>query len=153
MTIKQRILGILSLTVAFMGCGSGDSGGHDDAFVGTWQFTSGTTTTTCAGQSETEISAGNLTLSTGISSDLVMMEDDCSLRFDIVGDTASLLPGQVCSTITNGASVNLTFTAMTFTVNGLMADLSRSCTITVAAPSGNIACTYTETAKLQKVSK
>jgi hypothetical protein len=154
MTKQYVILGILSLTVAFgAGCGSSDGFGREEDFVGTWQYTSGTRTTTCAGQSQTEIATGNLALSTGISSDLVMVDETCSLRFDIIGNTASLIPGQSCNAISNGSSMSIAFTALTITVDALIADMSRSATITVAGPTGTIACTYTETAKLQKISK
>jgi hypothetical protein len=150
---RGRILGLVfALCSAAAGCG-GDEGGATDGFVGTWNYTSGTSTSDCTGQPTTMMLTGSTTISKGISSPLVVVDDGCTLLLDVTGTTASARPSQQCSETSQGVNTTLKFKAYSFTVNGIVADESGSADVAVTGPGGAINCTYTSTGKLMKVSK
>jgi len=74
------------------GCG-GDEGGAE-LFVGSWMITSGTETLQCQslGVNDTSPVTGTTTISKGIDSPLVVVEDGCTTKYDVNGATASRPP-------------------------------------------------------------
>jgi hypothetical protein len=152
--MTKNLCGVaLAVVLGVAGCGGGEDGASVDNFVGTWNYTSGTSTTNCGGQSQTDMLTGGTTFSKGISSALVSSADGCTLQLDVNGSTASAKSGQECNQTSQGATVTLKLTAYTFTVNGIVADESASATLTGNGPGGTVNCTYTSTGKLMKISK
>ena len=122
--------------LAMAGCGSSDSGGSDK-FVGTWKFTSGTTTINCPGLAvQTEPVTGNISVNQGSTSDLVMVDEQCSLKFDVkASTTASAVPAQSCTvTGTDGTMVSTFNDAVMSSQDGATAHWSA--TLTMAITSG-----------------
>src|SRR5436190_1615306 len=95
----------LLAALGLWGCG----GGSDDtgAFVGSWQYSSGTMTTTCQGQGPVVNQlSGTVTVSKGISSPLVIVNPTCTLKITPNGTAATLDPaGQICPP-TNGTTAD-----------------------------------------------
>jgi hypothetical protein len=155
---RSRSVSTLGLVAIFYaaslaGCGGGDDSGGVDGFVGTWNYSSGTSTTNCGGQSETDMLTGGVTLSKGVSSPLVSLSDGCNLLLDVTGSTATARPGQECSMTKNGVNATAKFTAYSFTINGIVADESGSGTLMASGAGGSVNCTVTSSGKLTKVSK
>jgi hypothetical protein len=148
-----RTLGLLVVCAAVTGGCGGDDGGGVDSFVGTWNYTSGTSTTDCNGMPATMQLSGSTTISKGIASPLVVVDGTCNLLLDVTGTTASARPGQQCSETDQGVNTTLKFKAYAFTVNGIVADESGSADVSATGPGGSINCTYTSTGKLMKISK
>jgi hypothetical protein len=144
---------VIAGALAVVGCGGDDEDGGSGSFVGTWKYTSGTETSNCGGQSSTDMLMGNVTINKGISSPLILVDGNCSLLLDVNGSTASARPSQECVGISGGNSVTLKVTAYTFTVNGTIATESQSATAQVATPGGSVACTYTASGMLMKISQ
>jgi hypothetical protein len=140
---------VSALGLASCGSSSTDS----SKFVGTWQFTSGTLTINCPGlATSTQAVTGNVTVSAGSTSDLVVVDSQCSLKLTVSGGTASAPPSQMCTT-TDATSTEVdTFSAVVFsTADGKTAHLST--TFTAAYTEGGVSetCTATESADLQKL--
>jgi hypothetical protein len=126
--------------------------GCDDArfgeFVGTWRFEPGSTgLTACSdGSSATDPLTGGPRLEEGSDSDLIRVTEDCSILFDVEGDTASALAGQTCEgTTDSGVNFMGVFDSDVYTLEGdgmmredatvsvTFADLPVTCTLTIAA--------------------
>jgi hypothetical protein len=154
--MKVSVLGmgmIMGLALAGLGCG--EEGADATPFVGAWKYTSGTETTNCGGQSTTDMLTGNVSLQKGIASPLVSVDNEsgCNLALDVTGSTASARSGQECMVTESGIAVTIKITAYSFTVNGVVADESRSASYQFSGPTGNVNCTYTSTGRLMKVSQ
>jgi hypothetical protein len=151
----RAMVGILASVAALAAASCGSDGDGTDDFVGTWNYTSGTSTTNCGpGTSSTEMVTGSTTLMRGIASALVSVDDGCTIALDVTGNTASARPGQQCSVTEDGTNVTIRFDSYTFTINGIVADESGSATLMGTGPGGVIVnCTYTMSAKLMKVSR
>lgn len=135
------LVGVLSATA---GCSSTDD------FVGSWKYTSGTMTTNCQGDSSTDALTGNITINEGSSSDLVLVDDECSLKLTIDGDKATLDGSQTC--VSAGGEISLTFTSFTFTTDdGETARLSSSGTATVSTGGASVTCTLSGSGDLEKL--
>ncbi|MEO5768377.1 MAG: hypothetical protein ABIS92_08500 [Polyangia bacterium] len=157
---------ILSLVVAGMfagtsGCGSdsksatldGGDGKSLSRFIGTWKPTTGTGTTTCAGQSSTKPVTDNTVWAAGVSSDLVQTDGSCALLANVTGSTASALPSQSCTQMDGTTTATLSVTAYTFS---LSADGQTATESGSAAITGNIggvaaSCSFLITAAYQKI--
>jgi hypothetical protein len=101
------------------GCG-GDGGAEKDlqALLGTWTYTSGTTTLTCTGVAPMSIPlSGGFTFEAGTDSDLVGVPTgkNCPLKFDVAGSVASLRPGQSCEFVDG---INVTLSSWKVTSDG-----------------------------------
>lgn len=139
--------------LAMAGCGSSDSGGSD-RFVGTWKFTSGTLTVNCPGMAvETVPVTGNLVVNEGSTSDLVVVDDQCSLKFDIKGSTtASAIPAQSCTTTgTNGTEVDTFNEVVMSSQDGATAHVSATFTAAITSGGQSITCQATQSADLVKL--
>jgi hypothetical protein len=149
---KVFAIGVVAL--AAVGCDDSDEGGGDTMkFIGTWMYTSGTSTSNCGGTSETEQLTGNVTIQKGVSSPLVSVDEGCSIALDVNGNTAQSRPGQECSQTEQGVQLTFKITAYTFTVNGVVADESGSGQISATGPGGSINCNLTSTGRLTKLSQ
>lgn len=109
-----------TLLLAAAACGGSDD--RVDAFLGTWTYAAGSTSTVdCdndAGDS-TEMLTTTFSISSGTESDLIIVADGrCApLRFDVSGSTASLQAGQTCEIMDSGVTVSTTFNTGTATLD------------------------------------
>jgi hypothetical protein len=144
---------IAAVALTAVACDDSDEGGGTSQFIGTWKYTSGTSTSNCGGTSETEQLTGNVSIQKGVSSPLVSISEGCTIALDVNGNTASSRSGQECSANEGGVNVTVKFTAYTFTVNGVVADESGSAQISASGAGGSINCNLTSTGKLSKISQ
>lgn len=123
-----------------------------DDFVGSWKYSSGTITTNCEGNSDTEGLTGNITINEGSSSDLVLVDEDCSLKLKVDGEKATLDGSQTCTTSLEGGTLSLTVNSFTFTTDdGETARLSSSGTATLSSGGSAVTCTVTSSGDLDKL--
>lgn len=143
---SSRVMILAGVLTAAVGCS-----GTDD-FVGSWKYTSGTETWNCEGESSTEPLSGNITINEGSSSDLVLVDDDCSLKLAIDGDKATLDGSQSCTVSEAGATGTMTVNSYTFTTSdGETARLSASGTVTLSGGGVSFTCIVTQSADLEKL--
>ncbi|MEP6654830.1 MAG: hypothetical protein ABJA82_15815 [Myxococcales bacterium] len=137
------------------GGGSPDAGGGKDLsrFIGTWKPTSGTLTTTCAGQSSTDAVTDNTVWAAGISSDLVQTDGSCALMANVTGSTASALPSQSCTQMSGTTTATLSTTAYTFSLSADGQTATESGSGILSGNSGGVAvsCSISITAAYQKI--
>lgn len=125
-----------------------------DKFVGTWKFTSGTIIVTCPAPIGvvTIAETGNLTITKGATSDLIVTNEDCSLKFDVAGTTANALAGQSCTMVdADGTEVDTYNAAVITSSDGVTAHLSATITAAITSGGASVTCTGTESADLQKL--
>lgn len=116
-----------------------------DDFVGSWKYTSGSMNITCGNSDPITVTlSGNVTINEGSSSDLILVDEDCSLKLKTDGDKASLDGSQTC-TAEGGDS--LTYSAFTFTVDDTTARLSASGSARVQG----VDCTFSGSGDLEKL--
>jgi hypothetical protein len=139
-------------------CGGDSEGKGLPRFLGIWTPTAGTQTTNCGGQPTTNPISGNVTWSTGSTSDLIQalpFDASCIVHADVDGDTAAATGAVTCSaqgTDYYGGLVNttLSLTAYTFALSadGKTATENYSGTIvqTDNSTGTTATCTVTETA-------
>lgn len=140
----------LTVLVGILGAAMGCSGTDD--FVGSWKFTSGSIISTCDGQAQTEAITGNVTINEGSSSDLVIVDDQCSIKLKVDGETASLDGSQSCTGVENGITVTLNYSTYTFTTsNGETGRLSAGGTATLTQAGQAVTCQMNITADLEKL--
>lgn len=143
---SARVMILAGVLASAAGCSSTDD------FVGSWKYTSGTITTNCEGESGTEGLTGNITINEGSSSDLVLVDDDCSLKLTIDGDKATLDGSQSCTTSLEGGTATLTINNFTFTTDdGETARLSSNGTATISGGGISVTCTVTSSGDLEKL--
>ena len=136
--------------LALAGCGS-DS--DTSKFVGTWQFTSGSMIINCPGYATQNVSVtGNVTVSKGSTSDLVVVDNQCSLKFSVSGTTANAAPGQICTmTDATGTEVDTFSDAVFSTTDGATGHLSATLNLAMTSGGASETCQATESADLQKL--
>ena len=154
----KRTLALLAFLAA---CGT--DGGPEDAFIGTWMYNAGSsTTTTCPNGSTTEPDQGSFTVSAGTMSDLILNPasgDKCPPRkFDVSGKMATIIAGQTCMYQENdpqlgNVTVNVAFATGTATLSadGKMLTAAGGGTIMFTAAAGNATCSFTSTTSATKV--
>jgi hypothetical protein len=156
------IRGLLVLCVAAFAAGTGCGGDEDTtaAFIGEWQFTSGTVNTQCPTipySDTTQLTGDKFRIGKGVDAPLTYSETDtnCVWKMNASGNTASIMPSQSCMfRDSTGSNVTAMFTAGTFTVTGNTAMYSGSQNATVVLPNGATAnCTSTGSGGLSKVSQ
>lgn len=137
------LVGILG---AAMGCSSTDD------FVGSWKFTSGAMILTCDGQTDTSAVTGNVTINEGSTSDLVIVDDQCSIKLKVDGETATLDGAQSCTGNAGGVTITLNYSTYTFTTsNGETGRLSAAGTATSSQGGLAITCQVNVTGDLEKL--
>jgi hypothetical protein len=125
-----------------------------DKFVGTWKFTSGTITVTCPEPigTLTVAESGNLAITKGATSDLIVTNEQCSLKFSVSAATASALAGQSCTMVgADGTEVDTYNTAVLTTSDGVTAHLSATLTAAISSGGQSVTCTGTESSDLLKL--
>jgi hypothetical protein len=149
---------------------AGCSGSADNAFIGTWKATSGTTTRTCNGTMTTLPLASNNTDSwaSGSNATIVLTNEFGSLNATVSGSTATLSTGSgvwleafpgdgAVSPSTDVAagtfSGNVSVTDYTFALgsDGKSATETYAGTVSVAEDGGTAPCAVTETASYEKL--
>jgi hypothetical protein len=153
-------LGLLTVlfTPVLAGCGGGDdAGGGTGAFIGMWQYTSGTTNTQCPmiNVNNTDQLAGQkVPIAKGIDSPLVYSESDtnCTWKMTVSGSVASISPGQSCMFTDNGITFTGTYTAGTFTITGTTGLFSGTLSAMANVNGSIVNCTSTGSGGLSKIS-
>jgi hypothetical protein len=141
---SSRVMILAGVLSAAAGCSSTDD------FVGSWKYTSGTSTITCSGEDPiTDNLTGNITINEGSSSDLILVDAECSLKLSMDGDKASLDGSQTC--VNSDGSLTVTFTAFTFKVDDTTAHLSSSGTASVNVGGSTVNCTISASGDLEKL--
>jgi hypothetical protein len=142
-------------------CGSDGSARKTDAaavvqpFLGTWTPTSGAIALNCGGTITSDRATDTTKWVAGTTSDLVQPADSsgCSLRANVSGNTATLLPGQMCTQQTNGSSLTIALSTYTFTVASDGKTASEQASGTAVLTGATTAdCTYNATVSYTKVS-
>jgi hypothetical protein len=132
----------------------GGAGNSDDAqaFLGPWQYRSGTSTVACAGQSRESRLEGGTRIVRGSEGLLVLGVADCPVKMNPVGTRAQLLPHQPCPPVGNGLGGTETTTheGGTFVVEGPVATLSGSGTVLVKSGAAMETCSLRYEARLEK---
>jgi UDP-N-acetylmuramyl tripeptide synthase len=96
--------------------------------------------------------SGNLTITKGATSDLIVTNADCSLKFDVAGTTANALAGQSCTVVdADGTEVDTYNAAVITSTDGVTSHLSATLTAAISSGGQIITCTGTESADLQKL--
>jgi hypothetical protein len=148
-TAKWSLL-ICGLGVA--GCSSASSGGGTANFVGTWKYTSGTTTANCQGMTTSDPVTGNETVTKGSASDLVVSDTNCAFNFSVSGGTATAQPGQSCTTQLSGGTLIETVSSLVFTTSdGKTGHVSGTFNATESSGGSSVTCTVSLTGDLQKL--
>jgi len=126
-----------------------------DRFTGTWEFVSGTETTVCEGFRETSPIQGNISVSEGVTSDLVIetRTTDCVSRFFASGDTASVDTSDRCRIRDGETQVEFEPVTGTFSVEGDTAEYDHTTEAEVTMQGRTIYCTVTGSGKLQRVGR
>jgi hypothetical protein len=124
-----------------------------DKFAGAWTFISGTDTINCSGQTSTSNVTGTLTITKGSTSDLVVTNAACNLKFTVVGSTASANAGQSCSTTdATGTEVDtVNSLVISLSADGTTATISSTITGVISGSGASYTCTITESSTIQKV--
>lgn len=127
-------------------------------FVGSWRYVSGNDTFVCPGsETEVEPAAGTVTIEAGMAGrvevdrSLVVDSRRCVLEFDIVGDTATLVPKN-CSEVVPPTDLRRTmnFTSWVMkSADGQTMTLSESHTISVSGDP--LTCTSSVEGTLERV--
>jgi hypothetical protein len=143
----------LAALVALGGCGGGDDG-NVDQFVGTWMYSSGTSTITCQGlQPSTSQLMGTFTIAKGIDSPLVIT-GSCTVKMDPKGNTATVRSGQACPpSSSQGITETDTIQSGSMVVNGLTGTLAVSGSALLVGNGQSLTCTFTDNGTANKVSK
>ncbi len=156
------IRGLLVMCAAALAAGTGCGGDEDTtgAFVGEWQFTSGTVNLQCPTipyNDTTQLTGDKLRIAKGVDAPLIYSETDtnCVWKMNASANTATIMPSQSCMfRDSTGANVTAMFTAGTFTVTGNTAMYSGSQSATVVFQNGSTAnCTSSASGGLSKVSQ
>jgi hypothetical protein len=142
--------------VALAGCG----GTPFADFIGTWQFQSGTNNVACPPPVGASMPAlvGNLTLEPAIGADLVSLDNaGCDSQFTVSGTTATAKTGVACErpdpNVGAGVMASSTFTSLTLvTTDGKTMTDTFAGNITFTNTMGSIACTFSGSGSLTKVS-
>lgn len=135
----KRVMILAGVLASAAACSSTDD------FVGSWKYTSGSMNVTCGNEPPVPITlSGNVTINEGSSSDLILVDEECSLKLSIDGDKASLDGSQTC--VAEGGD-SLTYSAFTFTVDDTTARLSAS----GSARFQGIDCTFSGSGDLEKL--
>jgi hypothetical protein len=136
------------------GCASSSAAGGaaTDNFVGTWKYTSGTTTTNCQGTTSSENVTGNETITKGSASDLVVSDPSCAFNFSVSGGTATAAPGQSCTVQVAGGTGMETASSLVFTTSdGKTGHVSGTFNVTESSGGASVTCTVSLTGDLQKL--
>jgi hypothetical protein len=152
-------LGLLTFlsTASLAGCGGGDdAGGGTGAFIGMWQYTSGTSNTSCPmiGVNETSQLAGEkVPIAKGIDSPLVYSETNtnCSWKMNVSGNVATIISGQSCTFMDNGVSFTGTYSAGTFTITGTTGQFSGTANAMANVNGSIVNCSITGNGGLSKI--
>jgi hypothetical protein len=110
---SAKVMVLAGILSAAAGCSSTDD------FVGSWKFSSGNMNMTCPGQTipPFDLSGSIITINEGSSSDLVLIDEGCSIKLSIDGDKASLDGSQTCVSVTDAGSFTLTYSTYNFTTS------------------------------------
>ena len=102
------------------GNGNGGTGADVSSFVGTWSTSTGVLALRCETTpnpySTTQPVTASLVVTKGTSSDLVFTTSTCAILANVAGDTATILPGQSCSTTSANETDTYNYTSGTFVV-------------------------------------
>jgi hypothetical protein len=82
----------------------------------------------------------------------VLSSDGCNLKYNTTGKRADAVPGQSCSTLKNGVTQTLTFNNASYTMQDTALSFIAAGTARVMGPGGEVTCTLTASATLNKVS-
>jgi hypothetical protein len=97
----MKRISLLACALAWAGgCGGGGDEKNVEKFLGEWKYGMAELMVTCPPAPAMKFPyMGSLTFAKGTDSDLAgtPSASTCSLKFDISGDTATLLPGQSCT--------------------------------------------------------
>jgi hypothetical protein len=149
----MKILGLVCM-LGLAACGAEED--EVVAFVGTWQPTSGTVTTTCPGYAaETTPITTSWVWSRGVSSDIVGTDaaTACALMADVANVTASAVPGQTCTVPATDGSYAVGYTGYTFVLgpDGTTAAENGSGTVTYVGGGLSLSCAFSQTASYRKI--
>lgn len=153
--MNKLILLALVAASTLSGCG-GDDGSA--AFIGTWQYGAGSTTTlTCTGTApRVSNNTGTFQLAAGTESDIIEVPDagdTCApTKFNISGSTATVVPGQSCTTMDAGRTTVASLSSYTLTLgaDGKSLTLTANGSATVTGTT-SVTCTISLMANATKV--
>jgi hypothetical protein len=147
----RRIPVVLVAVLIGAACSSTPAGSD---LIGTWTYTSGTSTLTCSGKSTTTQVTGNITIAEGIQSGtIVIIGPNCTTTEDVSGSSATALPGQTCTETTSGVMDVATITSLTLTLDDGVLSLTSGSTDVLSEGGASTDCTGTITATLMQVAK
>ena len=145
---------LVVLCAALSGCGSDDSksSGGGDKFTGTWNVTGGSVILGGDCGNQTTALTGTVVFTKGSTSDLIATIEDCPLKFDVRGNSASALSGQTCTVSDSGVTGTLTYQSVVVTsTDGKVATISGNGVISATVAGTAVTCTETVSGNLQKL--
>jgi len=78
-------------------------------FLGSWTSAAATQTVDCEGTVETTHPSASVSIRAGTDSDLVFADDECAMRANVSGDTATLFTGEPCRHENGAASFTYSY--------------------------------------------
>jgi hypothetical protein len=123
------------------------------AFVGTWQYAMGEERLACDGRPPrtNNLTGVGIMISPGMDAPLVLANEACSFRFDVMEQVASARAGQTCELKDGTSTIKYALTSWAFSLQGAGAMETSAWVITFTDPSGNLRCDYATSGRLQKL--
>lgn len=156
----------VAVACVIAGCGmddratgsSGESSSAIDDYTGTWEWQEGSATdVNCPNDSSSVPMSGTEELIEGTDGDLVFTGDECTWRYDVNGDTASLASGQSCEVegqTQQGVRYEDTYnwSTYTFTVSGDTMTVSANGTLRRDFQTGDrVECSLSTHGSMKKI--
>jgi hypothetical protein len=140
-----------------LACSSSSSSSDSTAaFIGTWQYTTGTQTSTCGSKSTTTALSGQMVqLQQGTATGTIeyIGPNGCDFALSVSGDTLTAAPGATCTEMMNGITAMETITALTATLSGTTITENGAVSAVLNDNGVSEDCTASTTATLTQVSK
>jgi hypothetical protein len=145
---RKLTLSIALLLSHALACGDPDAGAD---FVGTWTYSSGTTTTiSCEGLSKTEPLTGALSIVAEIDADLAIADESgCITKYDVAGDIATARPNQSCGAA-DGPNALRRISDVSLLRNGSTLTINERGTLIAAASRLGRVCSYIRAGLLKR---
>jgi hypothetical protein len=158
MPLPHRLspLGCALLFTAALACSSSSSSSSStSAFIGTWQYTTGTQTLTCGSTSTTTALTGMVQLQEGTAPGTIeyIGPNGCDFTLNVSGDTLSGTAGAPCTQMLSGVTAMETLTALTATLNGSTITETAAVSAVLNENGASEDCTASTTATLTQVAK
>ncbi len=153
MAKTKYLVAVLAVTIHVSACvtADDDDDGNGDAgsFRGAWAYNPGSTgSITCPGGQPVSFPVKGIEVFTkGVTTGLVVVDEDCNYNVNVTGNRAEGLPGQTCTTPNEEGSNTWTFTSGTYTLSNGALSMMRAGSVS----EDGTTCTFTVMGTLKKL--